>query len=218
MREEQLQTLNKIADGVQQVTNPQSPVSPLSDPSQKLFKTPFVVSRTNRHRVSRGNAKKVRVFFFAGKGLHFFFFFFNQNSRFHQPRLIIALIIIQSLGSLVFKQQVCSDFSLNRLLEWLVRFAVGNGILWLLVCNLLETIRAVDETALTIWGCTSPPPRLCLSSRDADAERILQCHLSFEKESRAESFLKKTIPLIPPKRFDIFSPLTGGCSEGLGAF
>ena len=25
-------------------------------------------------------------------------------------------------------------------------------------------------------------------------------------------------PMIPPKRFDIFSPLTGGCSEGLGAF
>ena len=25
-------------------------------------------------------------------------------------------------------------------------------------------------------------------------------------------------PLIPPKRFDIFSPLTGGCSEGLRAF
>ena len=25
-------------------------------------------------------------------------------------------------------------------------------------------------------------------------------------------------PLIPPKRFDVFSPLTGGCSEGLGAF
>ena len=25
-------------------------------------------------------------------------------------------------------------------------------------------------------------------------------------------------PLIPPKRFDIFSPITGGCSEGLGAF
>ena len=24
--------------------------------------------------------------------------------------------------------------------------------------------------------------------------------------------------LIPPKRFDIFFPLTGGCSEGLGAF
>ena len=24
-------------------------------------------------------------------------------------------------------------------------------------------------------------------------------------------------PMIPPKRFDIF-PLTGGCSEGLGAF
>ena len=25
-------------------------------------------------------------------------------------------------------------------------------------------------------------------------------------------------PLIQPKRLDIFSPLTGGCSEGLGAF
>ena len=25
-------------------------------------------------------------------------------------------------------------------------------------------------------------------------------------------------PLIPPKRFDIFSSLTGGCPEGLGAF
>ena len=25
-------------------------------------------------------------------------------------------------------------------------------------------------------------------------------------------------PVIPPKRFDIFDPLTGGCSEGLGAF
>ena len=25
-------------------------------------------------------------------------------------------------------------------------------------------------------------------------------------------------PLIPPKRFENFSPLTGGCSEGLGAF
>ena len=24
-------------------------------------------------------------------------------------------------------------------------------------------------------------------------------------------------PLIPPKRFDMFSPITGGCSEGLGA-
>ena len=24
-------------------------------------------------------------------------------------------------------------------------------------------------------------------------------------------------PLIPPKRFDIFSPITGGCSGGLGA-
>ena len=25
-------------------------------------------------------------------------------------------------------------------------------------------------------------------------------------------------PLIPPKRFDIFFPITGGCSEGLGVF
>ena len=25
-------------------------------------------------------------------------------------------------------------------------------------------------------------------------------------------------PLIPPKRFNIFPPITGGCSEGLGVF
>ena len=25
-------------------------------------------------------------------------------------------------------------------------------------------------------------------------------------------------PLIPPKRFDIFPPITGGCSQGLGVF
>ena len=25
-------------------------------------------------------------------------------------------------------------------------------------------------------------------------------------------------PMVPPKRFDIFSPLTGGCSDGLDAF
>ena len=28
---------------------------------------------------------------------------------------------------------------------------------------------------------------------------------------------EKQQPLIPPKRFGIFSPITGGCSEGLGA-
>ena len=33
-----------------------------------------------------------------------------------------------------------------------------------------------------------------------------------------KSFFLYLQPLIPPKRFDIFSPLTVGCSEGLGAF
>ena len=37
-----------------------------------------------------------------------------------------------------------------------------------------------------------------------------QCYLHQEV-----SYLQ---PLIPPKRFDIFSPITGGCSEGLGVF
>ena len=33
-----------------------------------------------------------------------------------------------------------------------------------------------------------------------------------------EEFFLYLQPLISPKRFDIFFPLTGGCSEGLGAF
>ena len=33
-----------------------------------------------------------------------------------------------------------------------------------------------------------------------------------------EEFFLYLQPLIPPKRFDIFSPPTGGCSEGLGVF
>ena len=31
-------------------------------------------------------------------------------------------------------------------------------------------------------------------------------------------FFFKQQPTFPPKRFDIFFPLTGGCSEGIGAF
>ena len=43
---------------------------------------------------------------------------------------------------------------------------------------------------------------------------LTQCYLFFH---RGEVLYLQ--PLIPPtKRFDIFSPLTGGCSEGLGAF
>ena len=37
--------------------------------------------------------------------------------------------------------------------------------------------------------------------------------VEIEKQSRSQKQLQ---PLIPPKRFDIFSPITGGCSEGLG--
>ena len=31
-----------------------------------------------------------------------------------------------------------------------------------------------------------------------------------------KSFFLYLQPLIPPKRFDMFPPITGGCSEGLG--
>ena len=33
-----------------------------------------------------------------------------------------------------------------------------------------------------------------------------------------ERFCICSLSLIPPKRFDIFFPVTGGCSDGLGAF
>ena len=40
-------------------------------------------------------------------------------------------------------------------------------------------------------------------------------HLEVDEEQWEVLYLQ---PLIPPKRFDIFSPMAGGCSEGLGAF
>ena len=46
------------------------------------------------------------------------------------------------------------------------------------------------------------------SNRSTWATRRIKCH---------EEVLYLQ-PLIQPKRFDIFPPLTGGCSEGLGAF
>ena len=48
---------------------------------------------------------------------------------------------------------------------------------------------------------------------------LTQCY--FHRGTRLNAMKRLCIylqPLIPPKRFDIFSPLTGGCSEGLGAF
>ena len=48
---------------------------------------------------------------------------------------------------------------------------------------------------------------------------LTQCY--FHRGTRLnamESFFLYLQPLIPPKRFDISPPLSGGCSEGLGAF
>ena len=43
---------------------------------------------------------------------------------------------------------------------------------------------------------------------------LAQCYLHRGTCLNAEILYLQ--PLIPPKRFDIFSPITGGCSEGLG--
>ena len=50
---------------------------------------------------------------------------------------------------------------------------------------------------------------------------LTQCY--FHRGTRSNKCHEEVLylqPLMPPiiKRFDIFSPLTGGCSEGLGAF
>ena len=49
---------------------------------------------------------------------------------------------------------------------------------------------------------------------------LTQCY--FHRGTRLNAmksfFCICSLSLIPPKRFDIFSPLTGGCSEGLGVF
>ena len=48
---------------------------------------------------------------------------------------------------------------------------------------------------------------------------LTQCY--FHRGTRLnamKSFFLYLQPLIPPKRFDTFPALTGGCSEGLGAF
>ena len=50
---------------------------------------------------------------------------------------------------------------------------------------------------------------------------ILSAQCYFHRGTRLNAMKKFCIylqPLIPPKCFDIFSPLTGGCSEGLDAF
>ena len=47
---------------------------------------------------------------------------------------------------------------------------------------------------------------------------LTQCYLHRGTCPNAMKEVLYLQPLIPPKRFDIFSPLTGGCSEGLGVF
>ena len=45
---------------------------------------------------------------------------------------------------------------------------------------------------------------------------LTQCYFHRETRLNAIQEVLYLQPLIQPKRFDIFSPLTGGCSEGLG--
>ena len=48
---------------------------------------------------------------------------------------------------------------------------------------------------------------------------LTQCYFHRGTSSNAMKRFVYLQPLIPSKRFDIFPPcLTGGCSEGLGAF
>ena len=53
-----------------------------------------------------------------------------------------------------------------------------------------------------------------------DITMLTQCY--YHRGTRLNDMKRICIlhlqPMIPPKRFGIFSPLTGGCSEGLGAF
>ena len=47
---------------------------------------------------------------------------------------------------------------------------------------------------------------------------LTQCYHHWGTRLNAMKRLLPLQPMIPPKRFDIFLPLTGGCSEGLDAF
>ena len=49
-------------------------------------------------------------------------------------------------------------------------------------------------------------------------EYLVQKQLRFTIETKPTNRRTSTEPSIPPKRFDIFFSLTGGCSGGLGAF
>ena len=47
---------------------------------------------------------------------------------------------------------------------------------------------------------------------------LTQCYFHRGTRLNAMKGFCNLQPMIPPKRFDIYSPLTGGCLEGLGAF
>ena len=48
---------------------------------------------------------------------------------------------------------------------------------------------------------------------------LTQCYYHYETcDCQCHEAVLSLQPVIPPKRFDIFSPLAGGCSKGLDAF
>ena len=57
-----------------------------------------------------------------------------------------------------------------------------------------------------------------LSGLLPDIILLSQCYFPSGNPFKCHEEVLYLQPLIPPKRFDTFSPLTGGCPEGLGAF
>ena len=62
--------------------------------------------------------------------------------------------------------------------------------------------RALKGQTDKLYFCTSLAPSNVIPS---DSLALLLLHIAQQQ------------PTFPPKRFDIFFPLTGGCSEGIGA-
>ena len=75
---------------------------------------------------------------------------------------------------------------------------------------------ARTETGKIHFNCPCPAdhkPAMATYTVDAQFAELDYC----TTKNKCHEEVLYLQPLIPPKRFDIFSPITGGCSEGLGA-
>ena len=82
-----------------------------------------------------------------------------------------------------------------------------DGVLHCLVFNVFLVSLHGDKCKCTVQRWVSP--------RHYTVDPMLSASGNLFKGHEEVLYLQ---PLIPPKRFDIFFPITGGCSEGLGAF